>query len=69
MLAPVDKKKLKQVMNGLFIVNGLVVFTFLMKLVGHPSFITKLGTGKIEMASLWPALFAFAFGCKLLWLN
>ena len=28
MLAPVDKKKLKQVMNGLFIVNGLVVFTF-----------------------------------------
>ena len=58
MLAPVDKKKLKQVMNGLFIVNGLVVFTF-NELVGHPSFITKLGTGKIEMASLWLILPAY----------
>ena len=48
MLAPVDKKKLKQVMNGLFIVNGLVVFTFLMKLVGHPSFITKLELEKLK---------------------
>ena len=73
MLAPVDKKKLKQVMNGLFIVNGLVVFTFLMKLVGHPSFITKLGTGKIEMASLWlilPALLtAFVIGNAYQWLQ
>ena len=72
MLAPVDKK-LKQVMNGLFIVNGLVVFTFLMKLVGHPSFITKLGTGKIEMASLWlilPALLtAFVIGNAYQWLQ
>ena len=73
MLAPVDKKKLKQVMNGLLIVNGLVVFTFLMKLVGHPSFITKLGTGKIEMASLWlilPALLtAFVIGNAYQWLK
>ncbi|EGO8431836.1 chloride ion channel protein [Enterococcus faecalis] len=72
-LAPVDKKKLKQVMNGLFIVNGLVVFTFLMKLVGHPSFITKLGTGKIEMASLWlilPALLtAFVISNAYQWLQ
>ncbi|MDU2104763.1 MAG: chloride ion channel protein [Enterococcus faecalis] len=72
-LAPADKKKLKQVMNGLFIVNGLVVFTFLMKLVGHPSFITKLGTGKIEMASLWlilPALLtAFVIGNAYQWLQ
>ena len=73
MLAPVDKKKLKQVMNGLFIVNGLVVFTFLMKLVGQPSFITKLGTGKVEMASLWlilPALLtAFVIGNAYQWLQ
>ena len=53
--------------------NGLVVFTFLMKLVGHPSFITKLGTGKIEMASLWlilPALLtAFVIGNAYRWLK
>ena len=45
----------------------------LMKLVGHPSFITKLGTGKIEMASLWlilPALLtAFVIGNAYQWLQ
>ena len=44
-----------------------------MKLVGHPSFITKLGTGKIEMASLWlilPALLtAFVIGNAYRWLK
>lgn len=44
-------------MNGLFIVNGLVVFIFLMKLVGYLLFIMKLGIGKIEMVLLWLILF------------
>ena len=43
----------KKKFYALFIVNGLVTFTILMRLIGHPSFITKMGASHWHWSQLW----------------
>lgn len=49
MTRPGMKKKL----NALFIINGLVAFYLLMRAIGHPSFITKMGQSHWQWSQLW----------------
>ncbi|GEO69246.1 chloride channel protein [Levilactobacillus acidifarinae] len=40
-------------LNALFIANGLVAFFLLMRAIGHPSFITKMGASHWTWQQLW----------------
>ena len=47
------KQRTKHFFDVLFIINGLITFTLLMKLSGQPSFITKMGTSHWHWQELW----------------
>ncbi|SER82480.1 H+/Cl-antiporter ClcA [Isobaculum melis] len=50
-------QKKKKVLYGVFIINGLVTFTILMKMSGQPSFVSKMGTsnwGFNELLLIFP---------------
>lgn len=50
---PAEQLGMKKKLNGLFIANGLVAFFLLMRAIGHPSFITKMGASHWTWSQLW----------------
>lgn len=49
----VGKPTKKKVLYGVFIVNGLVTFAILMKMLGQPSFVSKMGVSNWTFNELW----------------
>ena len=50
---PAEQLGMKKKINALFIANGLVAFYLLMRVIGHPSFITKMGASHWTWPQLW----------------
>lgn len=65
---PAEQLGAKKKLNALFIANGLVAFYLLMRVVGHPSFITKMGNSHWTWTQLWVIIPILLLSGPLGWL-
>lgn len=60
--------RIKHLLTSLFLVNGIITFSLLMKITGQPKFITRLGTTHWPLSQFWVVLLAPLIGLVGKWL-